>query len=173
MRHKNVLILSLLVIVFATSCTQRLMDFTIISSKNVELSKFPDYEKGQHRTAGKDKKPIIVIVPTGQPDAKEALDRAIESTPGAVALLDGVLTYKQYYIPYIYGESTYIVEGTPLIDPALASKEKFENSEGYSVCILNKQGEVKKSVNFDKEEYKATKEKIFNSPDRMYRKLTD
>jgi hypothetical protein len=47
------------------------------------------------------------------------MDNAIESVPGAVALLDGVLNHNFWYIPYIYGQESYDVEGTPLIDPLL------------------------------------------------------
>ena len=52
------------------------------------------------------------------------MDKAIESTPGAVGLLDGVINKHYWYIPYIYGEVSYEVEGTPLIDPALLKSYK-------------------------------------------------
>ena len=56
--------------------------------------------------------------------AEEALDKAIESTPGAVGLVDGVITHYSWYIPYIYGENWYEVDGTPLIDPVLLKSYK-------------------------------------------------
>jgi hypothetical protein len=67
----------------------------------------------------KTEKALLFFFPTGEPNAKTAMDRAIESTKGAVALLDGVVTSHGWYIPYIYGESWVEVEGTPLIDPKL------------------------------------------------------
>ena len=45
---------------------------------------------------------------------KTAIDKAIESTPGTVALLDGVISQK-----ITAWKTGYVVEGTPLIDPAL------------------------------------------------------
>ena len=96
---------------------------------------------------------------------------AIESVPGAVALLDGVLTYKWFYIPYIYGEYTYVIEGTPLIDPALANIEDIEKLNDYSLCLLDKKGEVLKSVQLGEEKYNLIRDEIFNSPNRMYKKL--
>ena len=102
-----------------SGCSQRLLDFTIVSSKNIDLSKGADFKRSPTRVTGEDKKGIIVFVPMGQPNAKEALDRAIEKVPGAVALVDGVITQKWWWIPYIYGENAYEVEGTPLIDPNL------------------------------------------------------
>jgi hypothetical protein len=104
---------------FAAGCTMRLTDFTVISTKNVEWSKAATFKRGASRTRGKDTAYTIVFVPTGQPNMKEAIDRAIESVPGAVAMVDGVLYSTNWYIPLIYGENSYVVEGTPLIDPSL------------------------------------------------------
>lgn len=103
----------------STGCTYRFVDFTAISSKNVDLSRGADFVRGKNRVTGKDTAHIITFIPTGRPDAKEALDRAIESTPGGVALVDGVISTNFWWIPYIYGQQTIIVEGTPLIDPKL------------------------------------------------------
>ncbi len=170
MKNKILLPALLLTLVFS-SCSYRVMDFTIVSSKNIELSKFPTYEKGTTRVDGKDTKPIILFFPTGYPDGKEAIDRAIESVPGAVALLDGVLTYKYFYIPMIYGEYTYVVEGTPLIDPAVAQSDKYNALEDYSICMLDKEGNIVKTIELEEEEYYTMREEIFKAPNRMYNKL--
>jgi len=106
-------------VLVASGCTTRLTDFTVISTKNIEWSKAGTYKRATTRTTGKDTSYIIIFIPTGQPNMKEAIDRAIEPVPGAVALVDGVLYSNFWYIPYIYGESSYVVEGTPLIDPSL------------------------------------------------------
>ncbi|MBL7973754.1 MAG: hypothetical protein JNJ85_02505 [Candidatus Kapabacteria bacterium] len=102
-----------------TGCSFRVLDFTLISSKNVDLSKATTFIRGKSRVDGKDMMHLIIIIPTGTASIKEALDRAIESTPGCVALLDGVVYSKFWYIPYIYGQQSAVVEGTPLIDPSL------------------------------------------------------
>ncbi|MDO9160903.1 MAG: hypothetical protein Q8N35_06220 [Methylococcaceae bacterium] len=85
----------------------------------MDLSRGADFTRSPNRTKGEDRKSIIILFPTGVPNAKEAMDKAIESVPGAVGLVDGVITQHSWYIPYIYGESWVEVEGTPLIDPAL------------------------------------------------------
>lgn len=100
-------------------CSQRMVDFTVISSKNVDLSRGADFKRSPTRVHGEDRKRVIVLIPTGEPNAKEAMDKAIESTPGAIGLVDGVLTRHWWYIPYIYGEFWFEIEGTPLIDPLL------------------------------------------------------
>ncbi len=58
---------------------------------------------------------------------KEALDRAIESVPGAVALADGVIERHSWVIPLIYGRTWYSVEGTPIINPNLVSTKQKGN----------------------------------------------
>jgi hypothetical protein len=118
-------------------CSRRVVDFTIISSKNIDLARGPSFIKGTKRTSGVDKASIFVIIPTGEPNVKNALDRAIENTKGCVGLVDGVIYYKYYYIPYIYGQSKFIVEGTPLIDPALAAVAGTEVPR-YSEIKLDK-----------------------------------
>jgi hypothetical protein len=100
-------------------CSTRITDFTVISSKNMDLAHGADFKRAPNRVKGEDRKSIIILFPTGEPNAKEAMDNAIESVPGAVGLVDGVVTKYGWYIPYVYGEFWYEVEGTPLIDPAL------------------------------------------------------
>lgn len=107
-----------------SGCSQRMIDFTMISSKNIDLSRGAEFTRSPKRVKGEDRKRIIIFIPTGQPNAKEAMDKAIESVPGAVGLVDGVITSHSWYIPYIYGEAWYEVEGTPLVDPALLKSYK-------------------------------------------------
>ena len=80
-------------------CSQRITDFTIISTKNIDLSRGAEFTKGSQRVEGEDTKHIIILFPTGIPSTKEAIDRAIEGTPGAVALLDGVLEHEGFSFP--------------------------------------------------------------------------
>ena len=101
------------------SCSTRLTDFTVISSKNVEISRGAEFKRGRERVTGTDVKHVIIVIPTGRPDVKQALDRAIESTPGAIALVDGVISFHSWFVPLVYGRQWYEVEGTPLIDPKL------------------------------------------------------
>jgi hypothetical protein len=103
-----------------SGCSTRVVDFTFVSSKNFEWSRAGEYQRTSRRVAGEDKVHIIIFFPTGVSHTKEAMDRAIESVPGAVALVDGVIKTKSWYIPLIYGQYSWVVEGTPLIDKKLA-----------------------------------------------------
>lgn len=143
---KRALILTLAVMALILSgCATRLVDFTIISTKNLDLSKAATFQRGGARITGEDVAHIIIIFPTGTPNMKEAIDNALEKVNGAVALVDGVLYSKSFYIPWIYGQSSYIVEGTPLIDPSLTSNpiesgyyvlQMDPKTKGYDLCKL-------------------------------------
>ena len=101
-----------------TGCTQRFVDYTLLSTKNVDLSKAGTFKRGANRVTGEDGRYIIIFIPTGgRPHLKTAVDRAIESVPGAVGLVDGVVSARGWW--FIIGENAIIVEGTPLIDPSL------------------------------------------------------
>ena len=155
---KAVMVLLFCVLAFSIiGCATRLVDFTIISTKNIDLARGADFKRGPSRVEGEDKASIIIFIPTGTPNIKEAIDRAIESVPGAIALLDGVVTAKAFWIPYIYGESSYIVEGTPLIDPKLVSAKLPSN---YIISRLDKKGNVKETQYVSKAEYESFKKKI-------------
>ena len=127
--------------------------------KNVDLSQAANFQRGQSRVEGKDVKHIIIFIPTGVPNAKEALDKAIESVPGAIALIDGVITHHSWYIPYIYGRNWYVVEGTPLINPKIASTKPIGN---YMVSKLDKDGHVKEFKIVDKANYEQLRNKVIN-----------
>ncbi len=93
------------------ACVSR-SDFTAISGKNVNLSNIKiDRSKSKGRVSGSDCIQIIIVIPTGSPPTlDEALDRALEPKR-ANLLLDAVVEFSSFYIPYIYGESCWKVEG--------------------------------------------------------------
>jgi hypothetical protein len=149
-----------------TGCTTRLTDFTIISTKNVDLSVIGRARRGAARVEGKDVAHIIIFIPTGVPNMKEAIDRAIESVPGAVALVDGVLYQRFFWIPYIYGQSAFVVEGTPLINTAQASRSLPAE---HLVATYDAQQKRFTTEAVSAERYQALKLKhgLTRSPERM------
>lgn len=151
---------TLFLILLLAGCTTRLIDFTMISTKNIDFSRSANFQRGKTRVEGKDSASIIIIIPTGVPSMKEAIDRAIESVPGAVALVDGVVSSKVFYFPYLFGESTYLVEGTPLIDPALSSIELESN---YIICRIDGMGGIKETKFVSEEKYLSVKSKYCSS----------
>ena len=99
---KKLIILSLVFAVTAmfSACTYRWLDFTVISSKNTDVK-----GKVGKRVKGSDGQCGFI----GIPNIKEALDKAIEQEPGADALVDGVIYFKQY--PFW---TVYQIEGTAI-----------------------------------------------------------
>lgn len=99
-----------------SGCVQRLTDFTIISSKNVDLTRGAEFTRGP-RVEGTDTRAIVLFIPVGVPNAKEAMDQAIQGVPGCIGLLDGVVDSE--FFDLIFGYMQYRVKGTCLIDPKL------------------------------------------------------
>ena len=101
-------ILLMTVCFLSTGCTQRLVDFTAISTKNVKMA---SSEVGS-RVEGADCVPVVFF-PLGQPNMKEAIDRAIEKSGANYdALIDGVVYAKVQ--SFVFGRVCYTVEGTPI-----------------------------------------------------------
>jgi hypothetical protein len=104
----------ILATVLAFGCSVRMIDFTVISSKNANV-KGKSY--GQ-RVEGKDCAGLLLgLIPvTGrfQPNMKEAVDRAIEAAgPGYDALIDGVIDNNVLFL-VLYNQACFVVEGTPI-----------------------------------------------------------
>ena len=102
-------------LVLLYGCTIRIVDFTAISTKNVKLA---SQAKGP-RVTGEDCV-MVILIPFGIPNMKEAIDRAIESAgPEYDALVDGVVY--QVTQAFIVGRICYRVEGTPINTKASVS----------------------------------------------------
>lgn len=111
------LILFSITVLLVSSCTTRLTDYTLISTKNIDISQLGNSKIDKNRVIGEDKVHIILGIPTqSQILIQEAIDKAIESVPGGVALTDGVISYSGFWA-VIYGQFSFIVEGNVLIDP--------------------------------------------------------
>lgn len=106
-------------------CATRITDFTLLSTKNIDLAKASNFKRASNRAVGEDKVFILIFIPFGQPHVKDAVDNALKDVPGAIALVDGVVRTKGWW--FIFGESGIVVEGTPLIDPSLASADLPSN----------------------------------------------
>lgn len=154
---KNLIILVTLSITLA-SCTQNLMNFTIVSTKNIDLEQLSSLERTSEKTIGEHKAAIIIIIPTKTIRIDQAITNTIDGIPGCVALLDGVVHSHFWYIPYIYGETKYVVEATPLIDPSLVETSKVFPT--YGKVYLDKKGKFKSMESISEEEYGREKSKI-------------
>lgn len=138
----SLVLASTMVLLTMMNCKTRMMDFTVISTKNVDLSKMASYKRGNQRVEGKDTaKIILALIPIKlEANLKEAIDQAVQSVPGAVSLVDGVIYH--YNLPTwpFYFENGYIIEGTPLIDPKLAASHEESSKSNYMVSLPENSG---------------------------------
>lgn len=106
------LVICTVIIAAAVSGCATRSDFTAISSKNVNVSNMKlDRAKSKGKTVGEDCQHIVILIPTGGPPTiDEAIDRALEAKNASV-LLDAVVDFNSFYIPYIYGQTCWKVEG--------------------------------------------------------------
>ena len=86
-------------------CTTRLGDFTVLSTKNVDVSGV----KQGDRYSGEDCINTVLGFPLGDVNWKNAMDQALEKGKGDV-MIDTVLTFKGWSI-LLFGQSCIIIEG--------------------------------------------------------------
>lgn len=106
------LLMIMMVVSFIGGCSWR-NDFTALSSKNFGLNDLQvDASKSKGRVQGRSCQEVVFIFPTSfeTPNAKEAVDRALERV-NAQVLLNAVLEYEGFYVPLIYGRKCYFAEG--------------------------------------------------------------
>lgn len=93
-------------------CTSNMGDFTLVATKNVDLSNLNTAAaEGAQKVTGTDKRGLIFGYGT-YPNMKDACDRAEESGNG-VGLTNARL-YCNYWTCIIYGEQEWVVTGYPI-----------------------------------------------------------
>ncbi|MDO3695227.1 hypothetical protein QVZ41_10260 [Wenyingzhuangia sp. chi5] len=152
------ILLTLSISLFMISCSTRLHDFTLISTKNIELNQLTNLKKSEKRVSDEDKTHIIILIPTKQAKIENVIDKIIENSPGCIALLDVVIYSKFWYIPYVYGQQKFVVEATPLINGDYNSITS--NLPNYGKVYLSKKGEIEKMVSISENEFNTEKDLI-------------
>ena len=139
MKRKVGLLAGLAVVVMmlaGCTSTEALGRFTIISSKNVELSRLAEMKR-HHETLKTDNKSLNLKVfwfiqtrrISQSYELENALDAVVEQVPGGIALVDAQLSYyrKRGFLNFTHRWG-YIFEGTVLVDPQVsaAAQAKLE-----------------------------------------------
>jgi len=110
----------LLVMSALVGCTHTVTEFSILSTKKVEPGMLATYGRTANPVQAEDTIHIVFVIPVelrGH-DMNVAINKAIESVPGGVALVDGKIEESKFQIPFIYGVWGYHVEGKVLVNPA-------------------------------------------------------
>ncbi|MDH4564096.1 hypothetical protein E8F06_24085 [Pseudomonas sp. BN411] len=97
-----------------TGCTNRIADLTVASTKNFNMNSTA-LETGR-RVEGTDTI-AVVLLPLGEPNIKEAIDRAVEKERCAVGLSNVVID--QEFFIFLVGYVKLNVEGNLILDRAL------------------------------------------------------
>jgi hypothetical protein len=94
--------------IMLSACTTRLGDFTVLSTKNVDVA---GLKPGDRQTGEDCINMLFGMVPMGEVNWKNAMDQALERGKGDV-MVDVVLTAKGWAIPYIWGQQCIEIAGT-------------------------------------------------------------
>ena len=130
---RNLLISLITIVLFAGCWNQRIGDFSVISSRNFDLNS--DYVLLEKGVIGEDTQYIIIFIPTGQINIENAVDNALKRVDGDV-MTNATIKLQGFYIPYIYGESRYVVEG-----------DVWKKSDAKIGDVINKIDDVYTAVN--------------------------
>jgi len=136
---KTLLLVSvvLIAVIALQGCTQRIGDFTLMSTKNVDIG--GKYKKLDTRFEGVDSKPMILTIPLGTPDLKQAVDNCIEAGHGE--LISNAVVEYAYWTAIVYGEVKYRVHGdvwvkastSDLMNPNIELYELTPTNSGYQL----------------------------------------
>ncbi len=154
-----IMLLTSAVLIFS-GCVTRLGSFSVISTKNIDWSRASEFKRDQKRVEGADTLHIIILIPTKfNISMDDAVDNALEKVPGAIALIDAAMSTKMFYLPYVYGFSSYIIEGSLLIDPSLVASG--DELTGSYLALLPK-GNDFELKSLSEYEYNRLKSSSFN-----------
>ncbi|MDB5280991.1 MAG: hypothetical protein JWO06_66 [Bacteroidota bacterium] len=116
---KRVTLIAIMAAIVFSSCTRRIIDFTVISTKNVQMSM--DKSKGK-QVKIKDLKAFGI-----NSTLKGAIDKALNTAgPGYDMLVDGVVSFSSYYFV-----SGYRVEGLAINTLKLKTELGDEGFQQY------------------------------------------
>ena len=117
MRNLTIATIALVASFLGSGCVTRIGDFTVASTKNMDIKKSLHRVDETIRNRGVDKAHIIFFIPTKTwVNMKEAMDNAIEKAPSSVGLSNVTVKYGEWYIPLIYGQFWYEIEGNPVYE---------------------------------------------------------
>ncbi|MCL1785843.1 MAG: hypothetical protein FWG39_01675 [Alphaproteobacteria bacterium] len=106
------------------ACSSRVQTFTAISTDNINPSKSIESGTVIKNVRGQDKERIIFIFPTGTTLPNEAVRDALKNSDGGDILVNAKMYRYSWYIPFIYGEYKWVVEGDAVALGAKAIPDK-------------------------------------------------
>ena len=105
------------------SCTARLGDYTMLSTKNIDMNRAGGYyvEDGKRVTGG-DHAWMAYVFPLRNPNMKTATDNAIENAGKDCVGLTDVVVESYYWNAILFGKTGIEVTGTPVYKKSVDKK---------------------------------------------------
>jgi hypothetical protein len=127
-------ILVMALVFTVTGCATRIGDFTLMSSKNVELGRLGEFNRSGQQIKGTDSLiTVLGFIPVKtKVDLKKALDNALNKIPGAQALVDVRIDVRRLNF-LLFQIQGYVVSGTVLIDPRVVDASEMASDKPYLV----------------------------------------
>jgi hypothetical protein len=147
MRSSRILsAIAVLLLASVCGCSQRIGDFTVISTKNVEIG--GKFKKLDARFKGEDSKGMFLGIPLGVPSLKTAVDNCIEAGKGD--LLTNAVLDMSFWTVIIWGEQKYTATGdvwmkagmSDLRDGATDLSELRADALGYELVSVQEPSRV-------------------------------
>jgi len=149
----GVLVLALVFGMTVVGCATRILDLTIASTQNMDLSRAGEFQRTANEVKGYDticSRILFFDVKIGKIDMKEAIDSALRRVPGAVALVNFRLNQRKLNF-LLFALDQYVVTGNALVDPNIIT---FGNNEGLlpELVTFDKTGIIER-VQITQDEY--------------------
>ncbi|MDR2344413.1 MAG: hypothetical protein LBD86_07785 [Spirochaetaceae bacterium] len=145
--------------VVLSGCATRIGDFTLISSKNVDLSQVSSYSRSKKIVRGSDSIiTVLFFIPIkSKVDIKKALDNALAKIPGAEVIVDARFDYRKLNF-ILFQIEGFVVSGTALVNPNVVDASETTPDKPYLV-MDTKDGEhfTKRYVSEDEYRYLLTR----------------
>ena len=97
-----------LAVVTASGCTGTTGHLALASTRDLDLAAIE--KPSGRRVKGRSCIHVVTVVPIGLPKFGAAIEDALRQT-GGTALVDVVVGYEVYDIPFVYGLACYVAEG--------------------------------------------------------------
>ena len=97
-----------LAVATASGCTGTTGHLALASTRDLDLAAIE--KPSGRRVKGRSCIHVVTVVPVGMPKFDAAIEDALRQT-GGTALVDVVVRYEVYDIPFVYGLACYVAEG--------------------------------------------------------------
>jgi hypothetical protein len=145
---------ALIFVLLMGGCTTRIGDFTIMSSKNIDLSRVGEFYRSATTVQGSDSVITVLFffpVSSKTTDLKTAMDNALSKIPGSQAIVDVRFSRRKLNF-VLFQIETFIVSGNVLFDPTLAGAPETSPDKPYLV-METKDGKYFTKRYVDENEY--------------------